>query len=101
MIWLVHGPHRQRPLSRVTLAAWALATGARLVPLLIRVEDHLAHPSPYPALLAWPGCVYAVCALVTLSALALGPARHGEHLGAPGAARPRTAVDGSLPARPG
>ncbi|WNM33019.1 glycosyltransferase 87 family protein [Streptomyces sp. Li-HN-5-11] len=101
MIWLVHGPRRQHPLSRVTLAAWSLATGARLVPLLIRVEDHLADPSPYPALLAWPGCVYAVCALLTLYALALGPAGHGEPLGAPGAARPRRAVDGSLPAQPG
>ncbi|MET8246432.1 glycosyltransferase 87 family protein [Streptomyces sp. NPDC005202] len=76
MIWLAHGPHRQALLSRVTLAAWALVTGARLVPLLIRAEDHLARTSPYPAALAWPGSAYAVCAVLTFLALATGPGQH-------------------------
>ncbi|MGV9255350.1 glycosyltransferase 87 family protein [Streptomyces sp. NPDC003697] len=76
MIWLVHGPHRESRLARVTLVVWALAAGGRLVPQLIRAEDNLARPSPYPALLAWPGSVYVVCAALTLLTLASRPARH-------------------------
>ncbi|MEU6807880.1 glycosyltransferase 87 family protein [Streptomyces sp. NPDC046831] len=78
MIWLVHGPHRESLLARVTLVVWTLAAGGRLVPQLIRAEDHLAGASPYPALLAWPGSVYAVCAALTLLTLASRPVR-GPH----------------------
>ncbi|MFJ3334786.1 glycosyltransferase 87 family protein [Streptomyces sp. NPDC086766] len=88
MIWLAHGPLRRRPFARLALAVWALAAGARVVPLLIRAEDHLAHPSPYPALLAWPGCVYAVCALLTFLALAVGPPESQARAGTSGAGRP-------------
>nr|BFD81059.1 mannosyltransferase [Streptomyces sp. Xyl84] len=70
MIWLAHGPHRRHTLSRLALVLWAAATGARLVPRLTGVEDRLALPGPYPWPLAWPGCVYVVCALLTLLALA-------------------------------
>ncbi|MGV9564153.1 glycosyltransferase 87 family protein [Streptomyces sp. NPDC003480] len=70
MMWLAHGPGRRRMLHRVALAAWALATVGRLIPLLIRAEDRLPRPSPYPALLAWPGTAYAVCAVLTLLAIA-------------------------------
>jgi len=86
MIWLAHGPCRARTLSRVTLAVWALVTVARAVPRLTGVEDHLARHDPYPALLAWPGCVYAVCAVLTFLALArteTGP----RHLALPAASR--------------
>ncbi|MEU7057098.1 glycosyltransferase 87 family protein [Streptomyces sp. NPDC046197] len=75
MIWLVHGPHRRRLLARLAFAVWAPATGARLVPQLIRLEDRLTRTSPYPAALAWPGSVYVVCAVLTLFALAAGTAR--------------------------
>ncbi|MEU6370659.1 glycosyltransferase 87 family protein [Streptomyces sp. NPDC046931] len=75
MMWLAHGPGRRRPLHRVALAAWALAAAGRLVPLLIRAEDRLPHPSPYPALLAWPGTAYAVCAFLSLLAIAASPDR--------------------------
>ncbi|MFJ3824204.1 glycosyltransferase 87 family protein [Streptomyces nodosus] len=87
MIWLAHGPGRRRTLHRVTLAVWTVATVSRLVPLLIRLEDGLAHPDPYPALLAWPGTVYAVCAVLTLLAVAAGP----------GTAPPRGPAVGSRP----
>ncbi|GAA3815962.1 glycosyltransferase 87 family protein [Streptomyces chiangmaiensis] len=70
MMWLAHGPGRHRPLVRVTLAAWIVATATRLVPLLIRKEDGLPHPTPYPALLAWPGTAYAACAVLSLLAIA-------------------------------
>ncbi|WP_234426200.1 glycosyltransferase 87 family protein, partial [Streptomyces kebangsaanensis] len=77
MIWLAHGPLGQRLLSRVTLAVWALVTVTRVVPSLIRAEDHrAAYPGAYPASLAWPGCVYAVCAVLTLAAIARGTAGH-------------------------
>ncbi|MFJ5152106.1 glycosyltransferase 87 family protein [Streptomyces sp. NPDC088353] len=76
MIWLAHGPLRGRLLSRVALAWWAVVTVARVVPFLIGAEDHLVHPGAYPALLAWPGCVYAGCAVLTLAAVALRPAGH-------------------------
>ncbi|GGX74096.1 hypothetical protein GCM10010510_18260 [Streptomyces anandii JCM 4720] len=73
MIRLLHGPHGRRALGLLALTAWASAAGARLVPQLIRAEDHLVRaPEAYPALLAWPGCVYAVCALLTLWALCHG-----------------------------
>lgn len=72
MMWLAHGPARRRLLGRVALAAWTVATATRLVPLLIRVEDGLPHPLPYPALLAWPGTAYTACAVVSLLALAAG-----------------------------
>ncbi|MGW1255484.1 glycosyltransferase 87 family protein [Streptomyces sp. NPDC002513] len=75
MMWLAHGPGRRRMLHRVTLAAWALATVGRLIPLLIRAEDRLPHPSPYPALLAWPGTAYAVCAGLSFLAIAASPDR--------------------------
>ncbi|GAA3030429.1 glycosyltransferase 87 family protein [Streptomyces glomeratus] len=75
MMWLAHGPGRRRLLHRVTLAAWALATVGRLVPLLIRAEDRLPHPRPYPALLAWPGTAYTVCAVLSLLAIAGSPDR--------------------------
>ncbi|MDF3299004.1 glycosyltransferase 87 family protein [Streptomyces tropicalis] len=81
MIWLAHGPHRRRPVALAAFAAWAAATGARLVPLLIRAEDGLPHPDPYPAPLAWPGSVYAVCALLTFAALASGPVRDSAAAG--------------------
>ncbi|MFI1169019.1 glycosyltransferase 87 family protein [Streptomyces sp. NPDC020801] len=115
MIWLVHGPYRRHLLGRLALAAWALAAAGRVVPLLIRAEDHLAHPSPYPALLAWAGCVYALCAVLTLLAPALGAVRdeagharehryHGGHGGLAGAGAGAGAVrsrdragDGSAP----
>ncbi|MET8956584.1 glycosyltransferase 87 family protein [Streptomyces sp. NPDC004393] len=84
MMWLAHGPGRRRMLHRITLAAWALATVGRLVPLLIRAEDRLPHPSPYPALLAWPGAAYAVCAVLSLLAVAASregaPGRVPAHL---------------------
>ncbi|MFJ7903068.1 glycosyltransferase 87 family protein [Streptomyces sp. NPDC096198] len=73
MVWLAHGPGRRHPLHRVALAAWALVTVGRLVPLLIRAEDRLPHPAPYPALLAWPGTAYAVCAVLSLLAVAASP----------------------------
>jgi alpha-1,2-mannosyltransferase len=76
MIWLAHGPLGQRLLSRVTLAVWALVTVTRVVPSLIRAEDHQVHPGAYPASLAWPGCVYAVCAVLTLAAVARGTSGH-------------------------
>ncbi len=79
MIWLAHGPTRRRLLSRITLAAWTVATAARVVPLLIRLEDDLAHPSPYPALPAWPGAVYAACAVLSFLAIATGPERSSGH----------------------
>lgn len=84
MIWLAHGPCRRRRLSRVTLAVWAVVTVTRLVPRLVGAEDRLAHPSPYPALLAWPGCVYAVCAVLTFLALAPGTARSPRRETLPG-----------------
>ena len=97
MIWSAHGPARRRPLRRLTLAAWTLATVTRLVPLLIRAEDGLPHPSPYPALLAWPGCAYALCAVLSLLALATVPAPH-PHTGRPAdVRRPHEGADGSLP----
>ncbi|MER6123551.1 glycosyltransferase 87 family protein [Streptomyces sp. NPDC001795] len=73
MIWLAHGPARRRLLSRVALVAWAITTVGRVVPLLIRAEDGLPHPSPYPALLAWPGAAYAVCAVLSFLAIGAGP----------------------------
>ncbi|MGW2898630.1 glycosyltransferase 87 family protein [Streptomyces sp. NPDC001212] len=76
MIWLAHGPLRHRLLSRVALAWWAVVTVARVVPYLIGAEDRLVRPGAYPALLAWPGCVYAGCAVLTLAAVALRPAGH-------------------------
>lgn len=72
MMWSAHGPARHRLLSRLSLAAWTAATAARPVPFLIRVEDGLPHPFPYPALLAWPGAVYAACVVVSLAAIATG-----------------------------
>ncbi|MGV9350001.1 glycosyltransferase 87 family protein [Streptomyces spiralis] len=89
MIWLAHGPGRRRPLCRIALALWALVTVTRLVPLLIGAEDRRAHPGPYPELLAWPGSVYAVCAVLTFLALALGPAREERRAGVPGPERSR------------
>jgi alpha-1,2-mannosyltransferase len=79
MMWLAHGPARHRLLARVALGAWTAATAGRLVPLLIRAEDGLAHPLPYPALLAWPGAAYAACAVVSLVAIAAGPERESGH----------------------
>jgi alpha-1,2-mannosyltransferase len=90
MIWLAHGPHRRRPLSRAALALWALVTVTRLVPRLIGAEDRLAHPSPYPQPLAWAGCVYAVCAVLTFLAPALGTARADEQARDPGPERSRS-----------
>ncbi|WEO99951.1 glycosyltransferase 87 family protein [Streptomyces sp. FXJ1.172] len=75
MIWLAHG--RRQLLSGVSLAAWILTTSTRLVPLLIRWEDNLPRSGPYPVLLAWPGTAYAVCALLSLLAVATNPA-HGR-----------------------
>ncbi|MDN5381430.1 glycosyltransferase 87 family protein [Streptomyces sp. LB8] len=81
MIWLAHGPLGQRPLSRIALGLWALVTVGRLVPALIRIEDQQVHPGvqpgAYPALLAWPGCVYAGCAVLTLVVIARGTAGRG------------------------
>lgn len=79
MIWLAHGPGRRRGLHRLTLAAWTLATASRLVPLLIRVEDRLPHPSPYPALLAWPGTAYAACAVASLVAIGTSRGEPPDH----------------------
>ncbi|MER6981325.1 hypothetical protein ABT317_31215, partial [Streptomyces carpinensis] len=90
MIWLAHGPCRRGPLSRVALALWALVTVTRLVPRLIGAEDRLAHPSPYPQVLAWPGSVYAVCAVLTFLALALEPARAEKRTGVPDPERSRS-----------
>jgi alpha-1,2-mannosyltransferase len=101
MIWLAHGPLGQRLLSRITLAAWALVTVTRVVPSLIRAEDHQVHPGAYPASLAWPGCVYAVCAVLTLAAVARGTAGHGGPVVASGAVPERSRADGSLGSRPG
>ncbi|MEU6478704.1 glycosyltransferase 87 family protein [Streptomyces sp. NPDC047017] len=96
MIWLAHGPHRHRPLSRAVLALWALVTVTRLVPRLTGIEDRLAHPLPYPAPLAWPGCVYVLCAVLTF--LALAPAaRRPEHPGVAPARRPPVRSGTSLP----
>ncbi|MFB7597430.1 glycosyltransferase 87 family protein [Streptomyces sp. NPDC056160] len=98
MIWLAHGPHRGRALSRAALAVWAAATGARLVPRLIGVEDGLPRSGPYPLTLAWPGCVYVVCAVLTLLALALAvrPAEGPERVRAPGSEPSSARTDGSL-----
>jgi alpha-1,2-mannosyltransferase len=94
MIWLAHGPGRGHTLSRVTLALWALVTVTRLVPRLTGVEDGLPRHDPYPALLAWPGTVYAVCAVLTL--LALARADSGRRRPAvPAASRPHRAPDRS------
>lgn len=73
MIWLAHGTGRRRLFSRITLAAWTLATATRLVPLLIRWEDGLPHRGPYPVLLAWPGMAYSVCAVLSLLAVGTAP----------------------------
>lgn len=89
MIWLAHGPLRGRPLSRVTLGLWAVVTVARVVPALIGAEDHEVHPGAYPALLAWPGCVYAGCAVLTLAAVARGAGEHDRPVLAAGGARER------------
>ncbi|MBZ4323188.1 glycosyltransferase 87 family protein [Streptomyces sp. SCA2-4] len=74
MIWLAHGAGLHRPLARAALAAWILATGARLVPLLSRWEDHAHAAGPYPGPAAWPGAAYAACALLSLLAVARAPA---------------------------
>ncbi|GHA75875.1 polyprenol-phosphate-mannose-dependent alpha-(1-2)-phosphatidylinositol pentamannoside mannosyltransferase [Streptomyces thermoviolaceus subsp. thermoviolaceus] len=94
MIWLAHGPGRGYTLSRVTLALWALVTVTRLVPRLTGVEDGLSRHDPYPALLAWPGTVYAVCAVLTLLALARA-AGGRRRLAVPAAWRPHRAPDRS------
>ncbi|MGW4939744.1 glycosyltransferase 87 family protein [Streptomyces sp. NPDC004166] len=70
MMWAAHGPERHRLLGRVVTAAWLAATATRLVPFLIRMEDGLPHPTPYPAPLAWPGTAYAACAVLSLVAVA-------------------------------
>ncbi|MFC9095907.1 glycosyltransferase 87 family protein [Streptomyces sp. NPDC057072] len=70
MMWAAHGPERHRLLGRVVTAAWLAATATRLVPFLIRMEDGLPHPTPYPAPLAWPGTAYAACAVLSLAAVA-------------------------------
>ncbi|MET7622081.1 glycosyltransferase 87 family protein, partial [Streptomyces sp. NPDC005408] len=66
MIWLAHGPCRQRLLSRVTLAAWTIATVARVVPYLTRIQESLPGDRVYPARLALFGWVYALCSVLTL-----------------------------------
>ncbi|WP_265565966.1 glycosyltransferase 87 family protein [Streptomyces hygroscopicus] len=76
MMWLAHGPARNRLPGRVALVAWALVTAARLVPLLIHREDGLPRPGPYPALLAWPGAAYAACAVLTFVVITTAP--HGS-----------------------
>lgn len=97
MVRLLHGPHGWRALDFLALAAWASAAGARVVPQLIRAEDHLAvAPGTYPALLAWPGCVYVVCALLTLGALCRG----GGGAGPGGAVGGRGAADSGVGAGP-
>ncbi|WP_258382762.1 glycosyltransferase 87 family protein [Streptomyces sp. NTH33] len=102
MIWLAHGPLGRRPLSRITLAVWALVTVTRVVPSLIRAESRQAvHPDAYPASLAWPGCVYAVCAVLTLVAVAWGPAGHERPAAASGAVPEQSLADGSLGRRLG
>ncbi|MEU9603204.1 glycosyltransferase 87 family protein [Streptomyces sp. NPDC048057] len=76
MIWLLYGPGR-RALRLAAFAAWAFAAAGRVVPQLNRVEEVL--PAGAPALLAAAGWVYAVCALLTLAAIAkAGPARTGR-----------------------
>ncbi|MFF0968541.1 glycosyltransferase 87 family protein [Streptomyces sp. NPDC003703] len=97
MIWLAHGPHRTRAAARTVLVLWAAVTGARLVPRLIGAEDRLARPGPYPWALAWPGCVYAGCALLTFLVLAL-PARRTGAAGSP--EYDRDAAAGRSPLRP-
>ncbi|MFI9600401.1 glycosyltransferase 87 family protein [Streptomyces sp. NPDC052043] len=89
MIWLAHGPLRHRLLGRVALALWAVAAVVRVVPFLIGAEDRLARPAPYPQLLAWPGCVYALCAVLTLAAVALGPGGRDRPVRAPDSAPER------------
>ncbi|MFB7506887.1 glycosyltransferase 87 family protein [Streptomyces broussonetiae] len=82
MIWLAHDTRRHQLLSRVTLAAWILATATRLVPLLIRWEDSLHHTHPYPVLLAWPGTAYAACAVLSFLAVSTDPAHaHSRECG--------------------
>ncbi|MEU6405080.1 glycosyltransferase 87 family protein [Streptomyces sp. NPDC046985] len=93
MIWLAHGPGRRRPLDRAVLAVWALVTVTRLVPRLVSVEDRLSRPTPYPALLAWPGTVYAVCAVLTFLALAAGSAPDEDEIPAPEPMRRRARSD--------
>ncbi|MFI9724087.1 glycosyltransferase 87 family protein [Streptomyces sp. NPDC052396] len=73
LMWLAHGPSRHRALTRLTLAAWALVLVTRLESVLVRLEDALPHPLPYPAPLAWPGGAYVWCAVLSL--LAVGNAR--------------------------
>ncbi|MGW5675114.1 glycosyltransferase 87 family protein [Streptomyces sp. NPDC003860] len=91
MIWLRYGPG-PRALRLTALAAWALATAGRVVPQLNRVEAVLPPGAPAPGLLAVAGWAYAVCALLTLVAIAAagrdrtaGTSRAARH-------RPRTAA---------
>ncbi|MFI2644120.1 glycosyltransferase 87 family protein [Streptomyces sp. NPDC018610] len=98
MIRLAHGPRRRRALSRVALALWALVTAGRLVPRLSGVEDASVHSGPYPALLAWPGTAFAVCAVLTFLALAAGPVGRRAPAGTLGGQRSRERADSPVTA---
>lgn len=96
MIWLAHGPGRRLPLRRVALALWVLVTAGRLVPRLSRIEDATVHFGPYPALMAWLGTGFAVCAVLTFLVLATGGERRREHAAVPGGQRSGDRSDSSL-----
>ncbi|MFF3402794.1 glycosyltransferase 87 family protein [Streptomyces sp. NPDC002659] len=95
MIWLAHGPARRRLLSRITLAAWTLATVSRVVPHLTRIQENLASGAGYPVQLALFGWVYALCSVLTLIAVGAGASSaavrdrglHGRSPGGVGAGR--------------
>ncbi|MEU7136625.1 glycosyltransferase 87 family protein [Streptomyces sp. NPDC046261] len=93
MIWLAHNTRRRKPLIRVTLAAWTLATATRLVPLLTRLEDNLPSAHRYPALLAWPASAYAACALLSFLAISTDRAPAAHHEDGYRTGRPQTAGD--------
>ncbi|MFC0597556.1 glycosyltransferase 87 family protein [Streptomyces palmae] len=70
LVWLVHGPRRDRLCSRIACGLWVVMAGGRVVPQLTRVQDRLPDPAAHPALLAWGGWTYALCATLTLIAVA-------------------------------
>ncbi|HEY0229431.1 MAG TPA: mannosyltransferase, partial [Mycobacterium sp.] len=69
MIWLMHGPLRERPAARILGRTWLVLTIVGVPWLLLFAQPTIWQISR-PWYLAWAGLAYIVAALVTLIVIA-------------------------------
>lgn len=94
MIWLIHGPRRERPTMRVAGWGWLALTIVGVPWLLLFAQPNIWQISR-PWYFAWAGLAYTVAAVATLVVIAMSGKRAGRSDSAP-AQRSRSRAAPSL-----